>query len=158
MSLLEGGYPFESITVMVQKEVADRLAAKAGEEGYGAITAAVNYYARVEKRFKVGAANFSPRPKVDSAVISIIPHKDKPVKPLCEKTFFEVLRAAFATRRKTLVNSLASPFGSRLSKDDLLEIVAETHSPTVRGEELSVAELAIISDKIIKYIQTEEKQ
>ena len=155
MKLLEGNYSFKSITVMVQKEVADRLAAKPKEEGYGAITASVNYYARVVKHFKVGAANFSPKPKVDSAVISIIPYKDKPVKPICEKTFFEVVKGAFATRRKTLVNSLSSVFGNRLSKEALLSIITESHSPTVRGEELSVAELALISDKIQKHIQEE---
>lgn len=148
MTLLEGGHSFKSITVMVQKEVADRLASAPGGEGYGAITASVSYYAKVVKRFKVGAANFSPRPKVDSAVISIIPYEDKPVKPLCEKTFFDVVRAAFATRRKTLVNSLSGSFSSRLSKEEIASIVASAHSPTVRGEELSVAELAAISDRI----------
>lgn len=148
MALLEGGYPFKSITVMVQKEVADRLASKPGEDGYGAITASVNYYAQVVKRFKVGAANFSPKPKVDSAVISILPYKVKPIQPRDEKLFFEVLRGAFATRRKTLVNSLSTVFGSRLSKDSIGSIVSTLHSPTVRGEELSVAELAALSDKI----------
>lgn len=158
MKLLEGGYRFKAITVMVQKEVADRLAAKPGDDGYGAITASVNYYAKVVKHFKVGAANFSPKPKVDSAVISIIPYADKPVKPTCEKTFFEVVKAAFATRRKTLANSLFAYFGNRISKEKLQAIIAESHSITVRGEELSVAELALISDKIKNYIQTEETQ
>lgn len=153
MKLLEGGYRFKAITVMVQKEVADRLASKPKEDGYGAITASVNYYAKVVKHFKVGAANFSPRPKVDSAVISIVPYEDKPVKPVCEKTFFEVVRGAFATRRKTLVNSLSGVFGNRLSKEELQSIIAENHSITVRGEELSVAEFAKISDKIYETIK-----
>ncbi|MBQ3195767.1 MAG: ribosomal RNA small subunit methyltransferase A [Clostridia bacterium] len=153
MMLLEGGYNLKCITVMVQKEVADRLYAKPREDGYGAITASVNYYAKVVKHFKVGAANFSPRPKVDSAVISLIPYKDKPVKPLCEKTFFEVLRGAFATRRKTLANSLGAVFGNRLSKEELQDIIAIDHSLTVRGEELSVAELAKISDRIYMKIE-----
>ncbi len=148
MKLLEGNYRFKSITVMVQKEVADRLASKPKEDGYGAITASINYYAEVVKHFKVSAANFSPRPKVDSAVISIIPYEDKPVKPICEKTFLEVIRGAFATRRKTLVNSLSAVFGNKLSKEALLNIISESHNPTVRGEELSVAELAKISDRI----------
>lgn len=158
MTLLEGGHAFKSITVMVQKEVADRLASTPGSDGYGAITASVSYYARVIKRFKVGAANFSPKPKVDSAVISIIPYEDKPVKPICEKTFFEVVRAAFATRRKTLVNSLSGAFASRLSKETIADIVSSLHSPTVRGEELSVAELAAIADRIHGHIGQEVSQ
>ncbi len=154
MKLLEGNYGFKSITVMVQKEVADRLAAKPGTDGYGAITASVNYYAGVTKHFKVGAANFSPKPKVDSAVISITPYTDKPVKPLCEKTFFAVVQAAFGTRRKTLVNSLMTAFGNKLSKEEIQAIVTEKHSPTVRGEELSVAEFAAISDRITKKLNS----
>jgi len=153
MKLLEGDYRFKAITVMIQKEVADRLASGPKEDGYGAITVVVNYYAKVVKHFKVGAANFSPRPKVDSAVISIIPYEDKPVKPVCEKTFFEVIKGAFATRRKTLVNSLTAVFGDRLTKEALLDIITENHTPTVRGEELSVAELAKISDRIYEIIK-----
>ena len=155
MKLLEGGFGFKAITVMVQKEVADRLASKPGDDGYGAITASINYYAKVIKHFKVGAANFSPKPKVDSAVISIIPYEDKPVKPLCETTFFEVLKASFATRRKTLSNSLYSAFGNRLSKEEIQAIIAEDHSPTVRGEELNVAQFAKIADKIHKTINAD---
>lgn len=152
MALLEGTCRFKSITVMVQKEVADRLTSKPGESGYGAITAAVNYYARVVKHFKVGAANFSPKPKVDSAVISLIPYEEKPVRPLDEKLFFDVLKAAFATRRKTLVNSLSAAFGNKLPKDKITEIVSAHFSPTVRGEELGTAELARLSDMIKLYL------
>ena len=157
MALLEGDYGFKSITIMIQKEVAERLCAKAGSATYGAVTAAVNYYASVKKQFNVGAANFSPKPKVDSAVITITPYKDKPVKPVNEKLFFKVLKAAFATRRKTLVNSLSTAF-STISKGDIQSIVSAYHSPTVRGEELSVAELAEISDEINKLIYTTEER
>ncbi len=157
MALLEGNYGFRAITVMIQKEVAERLCAPAGSQNYGAVTAAVNYYASVKKQFGVGAANFSPKPKVDSAVITITPYKDKPVKPDNEKLFFAVLKAAFATRRKTLVNSLSTAF-STISKGDIQSIVSLHHSPTVRGEELSVAELAQISDEINKLIYTTEER
>ncbi|MBQ3082219.1 MAG: 16S rRNA (adenine(1518)-N(6)/adenine(1519)-N(6))-dimethyltransferase RsmA [Clostridia bacterium] len=157
MALLEGNYGFKSITIMIQKEVAERLCAKAGSPTYGAVTAAVNYYASVKKQFVVGAANFSPKPKVDSAVITITPYEDKPVKPQNEGLFFKVLKAAFATRRKTLVNSLSTAF-STISKGDIQRIVSACHSPTVRGEELSVAELAKISDEINKLIYTTEER
>jgi len=157
MALLEGNYGFRAITVMIQKEVAERLCAPAGSPNYGAVTAAVNYYASVKKQFNVGAANFSPKPKVDSAVITITPYKDKPVKPQNEKLFFGVLKAAFATRRKTLVNSLSTAF-NKISKGDIQSIVSVHHSPTVRGEELSVAELAQISDEINKLIYTTEER
>lgn len=157
MALLEGNYGFRAITVMIQKEVAERLCAPAGSPVYGAVTAAVNYYASVKKQFNVGAANFSPKPKVDSAVITITPYKDKPVKPQNEKLFFAVLKAAFATRRKTLVNSLSTAF-NKISKGDIQSIVSAHHSPTVRGEELSVAELAQISDEINKLIYTTEER
>ena len=157
MALLEGNYGFKSITIMIQKEVAERLCAKPASQTYGAVTAAVNYYASVKKQFGVGAANFSPKPKVDSAVITITPYKDKPVKPQNEKLFFKVLKAAFATRRKTLVNSLSTSFNT-ISKGDIQRIVSAYHSPTVRGEELSVAELAQISDEINKLIYTTEER
>ncbi len=147
MALLEGGYGFRNITIMIQKEVAERLTAPPASAQYGAVTAAVSYYAAVKKQFNVGAANFSPKPKVDSAVITITPYKDKPVKPDNEKLFFRVLKGAFAMRRKTLVNSLSSVI-NELSKDDIQSIVSSLHSPTVRGEELSVAQLSEISNRM----------
>ncbi len=158
MMLLEGGYSFEAITVMVQKEVADRLCSPAGSDTYGAVTASVSYYGRVEKLFKVGAACFSPKPKVDSMVIKITPYKDKPVKPDNEKLFFRVIKASFATRRKTLLNSLSSAFGN-VPKAELERIITARHPATVRGETLSVQEFAYISDEINKiYKSTEENQ
>ncbi len=158
MMLLEGEYGFESITVMVQKEVADRLCSPAGSAAYGAVTASVSYYGKVEKLFKVGAACFSPKPKVDSMVIKITPYKIKPVKPDNEKLFFRVIKASFATRRKTLLNSLSSSFGD-ISKADLEKIITARYPATVRGETLTVAEFAYISNEINKiYKSTEENQ
>ncbi len=147
MMLLEGEYGFRSITVMVQKEVAERLSAKAGAAGYGAVTAAVSYYAAVKRQFTVGAENFSPKPKVDSAVITLTPYTEKPVKPENEGLFFRVLRGAFAMRRKTLVNSLSSAI-NELPKEEIKSVVTELFGATVRGEELDVRQFAALSDRI----------
>lgn len=157
MMLLEGGYGFEAITIMVQKEVADRLCSPAGSSEYGAVTASVSYYGKVEKLFKVGAACFSPKPKVDSMVIKITPYKDKPVKPDNEKLFFRVIKASFATRRKTLLNSLSSAFGSEVSKAVLERIITARFPATVRGEALTVEEFAYISNEINKIHKSMEE-
>ena len=106
--LIEGKYGFKSVTVMVQKEVADRLTAKAGSSAYGAMTATLSYYASVRKLFPVSAGHFTPRPKVDSAVVSIVPYETPPVSVRDESFLLEVIRAAFGMRRKTLVNCLSS--------------------------------------------------
>lgn len=151
MSLLEGEYGFKSITVMVQKEVAERLAAKPASAEYGAVTAAVAYYASVKKEFNVGAACFSPKPKVDSAVITLTPYADKPIKPKSEKLFFRVLKGAFAMRRKTLANSLSSTINI-LTKSELQAAVASLFDPNVRGEQLSTSQLAELSDVIYDMI------
>lgn len=153
MLLLKGAFGFRSITVTVQKEVAQRLAALPGSPQYGAVTAAVAYYAEVKKRFEIGAANFSPKPKVDSAVITMCPYAEKPVVPDNEKLFFAVIKAAFATRRKTLVNSLSAAFPA-IGKGAIAEAAAKFHAPNVRGEELGVAEFAQISDELNKIAQT----
>ncbi len=152
--LLESGLPFDSVTVMVQKEVADRLAAKAGSSEYGAISAFVGYYGSVSKVASVSAGSFIPAPKVDSSVIRIDIYKDRPVKPIDEKLFFEVVRASFMQRRKTLVNALSSALGGKiqsLGKEKLAEIVVSCgFKPTVRGETLSVADFARVADEIAK--------
>lgn len=150
MALLEGDFGFESVTVMVQKEVADRLCSKCGDKNYGAVTASVSYYAKVKKLFNVSAANFSPRPKVDSAVIRLDLYKEKPVKPDSEEIFFKVLRGAFENRRKTLVNSLSGVFGSEITKEKITEIVSLTADPMVRGEALDLNQLCFISNEINK--------
>lgn len=148
MYLLESGAPIDSITVMVQKEVAERFAAKPGDPDYGAITASIGYYAKIERLFSVPAGNFLPRPKVDSAVIRLtrIP---PPVPVGDEKILFRVIRAAFAMRRKTLVNNLKQEFS--LSKEEgekLLETLGL--EKTVRGERLALADYAKIADEITK--------
>ena len=146
MNLVECGYPFDSITVMVQAEVAHRLAAAPGSADYGAITASLNYYGTVEKLFTVSAGNFMPAPKVNSAVVRINLYKDKPVKPKDEKKFFAVIKAAFGQRRKTLVNALQTGF-PEIPKEKITEAITSLgFDERIRGEKLSTADFAALSD------------
>ena len=148
MALLESHLPFEYITIMIQSEVADRLCARAGSKEYGAITAVLNYYGEAEKLFKVSAGNFLPAPKVDSTVVRIRLHKQKPVVPRDEAIMFRVIRAAFEQRRKTLPNALSAVF-SDILKEVLTEmVVACGHRADIRGERLDIAAFAALSDRI----------
>ena len=148
MKLLECGLPFDYITVMIQKEVADRLCSPAGGKDYGAITAVLSYYGEAEKLFVVPADKFIPAPKVDSAVIRIRLYKERPYHPKDEALMFRTIKAAFAQRRKTLSNALSAGF-SELSKEQINEIIAACgHEPTVRGERLDIAQFVKLSDKI----------
>ena len=156
MKLLESGLPFEYITVMIQSEVADRLCATPGDKNCGAITAVLGYYGAPEKLFTVTADRFIPAPKVDSSVVRIKLHKEKPYVPKDEPTFFRTIRAAFEQRRKTLPNSLSSVF-SELGKDELTAAVIECgHEPNIRGEKLSVAEFVALSDKLYELIKAKQ--
>lgn len=151
MKLLEGEYGFKTITVMVQKEVAERFCAKAGTEGYGAITASISYYASVKRLFTVKAGSFDPKPKVDSAVIRFDIYKTPPVTPNDKQTLFDVIKAAFSQRRKTLLNTLTSYFGNTVSKERLANIIQECGlKETVRGEELDIYSFCRIADLIYK--------
>ena len=151
MTLLEGEYGFKTITVMVQKEVAERFCSKAGDDNYGAITATIGYYASVKRLFTVKAGSFDPKPKVDSAVIRFDVYKEPPVTPKDKRIFFKVIKAAFAQRRKTLANSLSSFFGNELTKQQITDIIKNTGlSDTIRGEELDISKFSIISDFIAK--------
>lgn len=154
MSLLESGLPFDSITVMIQQEVADRLCASAGSKAYGAITAVLNYYGTAERLFTVTSDKFLPEPKVDSAVIKITLHKQKPYVPLDEATFFRTIRAAFEQRRKTLPNALSAVFGE-LSKETITKIITEKCSlpADIRGERLDTAQFAALSDELFREIK-----
>lgn len=152
MALLESGVAFESITVMVQKEVADRLTAPAGSDCYGAVTAAVAYYGRASRLFTVSAGNFVPAPKVDSAVVRIQLYSEPPVRVPDEKLLFSVIRAAFGQRRKTLLNALTSAFPT-LPKAKLSEMIGSLGYPaTVRGETLSIEEFGRLSEAIASLI------
>lgn len=145
MALLESKLPFSSITVMVQKEVADRLCAPAGNDAYGAITAVLTYYGVPKRLFTVSAGNFIPAPKVDSAVVQIKLHQSPPVEVVSEERLFAVIKAAFGQRRKTLQNALASLPNVR--KEQIAAAIAEAgFSPTVRGEALDLAAFAKIAN------------
>ncbi len=153
MTLLESRLPFESITVMIQSEVVDRLCAKAGSAAYGAITAVLNYYGEAERLFKVSAGNFMPAPKVDSAVVKINLYKEKPYQPLDEATLFRTIKAAFEQRRKTLPNALSAGFPD-IPKADLTAIIESCgHRADIRGERLDIAEFVALADKIYQYRQ-----
>ncbi len=149
MALLEHELPIESITVMVQKEVADRLAAKPGNKQYGAITVSVNYYAKPYLVANVPRNCFMPRPNVDSAVLKLSLYDEPVVKVKNKEQFFRIIRAAFSQRRKTLLNTLAANGELHLSKEALKQVLDESGIGSVtRGETLSVEEFAKLSDCI----------
>ncbi|MBQ7500423.1 MAG: 16S rRNA (adenine(1518)-N(6)/adenine(1519)-N(6))-dimethyltransferase, partial [Clostridia bacterium] len=152
MLLLESGIPFSSITIMIQKEVADRLTAAPGTPDYGSITASCAYYGKARKLFAVPAGNFTPPPKVDSAVVGIkLYGENKPVAPKDEKTLFSVIGAAFAQRRKTLSNALNAAMPD-IGKDVISDILVNCgFDPAVRGEKLSVAQFSLIADAVYDF-------
>ena len=151
MRLLESSLKLSSVTVLIQKEAATRLISKPGTADYGAITAAVSYYAKAEKLFLVGPGNFIPRPKVDSAVLQLIPYETPPVNVNDRKTFFQVIRGAFSARRKTLSNALSQSLKDRIEKSKLEDLLKDSGiDPTRRGESLSIEEFATISNNLTK--------
>lgn len=147
MLLLESKVLFSSITVLIQLEAADRLTATPGSEQYGAISASVSYYAEAKKLFRVGPGNFFPRPKVDSAVLRLTPREAPPVSPKSEPLFFAVIRAAFSTKRKTILNALTIAFNDRVSKEQILSVLDQCGiEPSRRGETLCLQDFCNISD------------
>ena len=150
MGLFESGAPLLSITVMVQKEVADRMQAAPGGKDYGALSLAVQYYAEAEIIANVPPNCFIPRPGVGSAVIRLTKHAAPPVQPKDEKFMFRLIRAAFAQRRKTLVNTLRNDSSLSYSREQLETVLAAMGLPAaVRGERLSLAEFAELSDQLM---------
>ncbi len=141
---------FERVTVMVQKEVAQRIAAKPGTADYGAFTVFCQYYAQPELLFDVPPHCFMPQPKVTSAVISLKVRKERPWQILDKALFFRVVRASFAMRRKTLQNGLASGFPElgKTGAGEVLEAVGL--SATVRGETLDIPQFAAIANEIYR--------
>ena len=141
-ALIDSGC-FESITVLVQKEVAERLCAAPGTAAYGAFSVYMQYHTEPRLLFEVGRECFQPQPKVTSAVLRAEVRREPPVKVEDEKFFFRVVYAAFALRRKTLVNSLMTGFGSQLTKEQVTEaVISAGLEPTVRGERLGLEEFA----------------
>lgn len=149
MTLLENELPIESITVMVQKEVADRLSSKPSTKQYGAISVAVNYFSEPYLVANVPRNCFMPRPNVDSAVIKLTVHEEPPVKVNNVKQMFRIIKAAFLLRRKTLLNTLAAHGDLGIDKDKLKELLEESGiGAQTRGETLSIEEFARLSDYI----------
>ena len=144
-ALLEAG-AFDSVTVMIQKEVAQRICAKPGSPDYSAFTVFCNYHAVPRMLFDVPPSCFLPQPKVTSTVITLETRRTKPWVIADEDLFFQVVRASFAMRRKTLVNGLAAGFPGR-SKQELTELLVSLgHRPDVRGETLSIEQFAAIAN------------
>ncbi len=147
MGILESGVKAESITIMMQKEVADRIKAEPGGKIYGAISAAVQYYCTVEQVASVPKEVFVPRPKVDSSVLNLSIRKERPVELIDEKTFFACIKAGFGQRRKTLLNSLTGVNG--LSKDTVKQVLLDAGvEPVRRAETLNMEEFAAIANGV----------
>ncbi|MCM1173526.1 MAG: 16S rRNA (adenine(1518)-N(6)/adenine(1519)-N(6))-dimethyltransferase RsmA [Blautia sp.] len=147
MALFENHIALESITIMVQKEVADRMRAAPGTKDYGALTLAVRYYARPEIVMKVSASCFMPRPNVDSAVIRLTRYEKPPVEAADESWLFAIIRASFNQRRKTLLNGLAGAGNLGIGKEKIAEAIAQMGlPPAVRGETLTLEQFAELSN------------
>ncbi|MBO7472603.1 MAG: 16S rRNA (adenine(1518)-N(6)/adenine(1519)-N(6))-dimethyltransferase RsmA [Ruminococcus sp.] len=149
MLLLESRLPIESITVMVQKEAAQRLCAKVGSRDSGAITVGVNYYGTVKKLFDVSRGSFMPAPNVDSAVMRIDLNGERRLDEESERFFFKLVKAGFSQRRKTLANSLSSVIG--IPKEKVYEALkAEGLPEAARIEQLDMEQLIAVSAKLMK--------
>lgn len=151
MGLFESHVPIESITVMVQKEVADRMQAGPGTKDYGALSLAVQYYSKPQIVVNVPPSCFMPQPKVGSTVISLRRHQQPAVQVEDEKLMFKVIRASFNQRRKTLANGLNNYGGINLTKEQIQQSIEELGVPVnIRGEALSLEQFACLSNIIGK--------
>ena len=147
MGLFENETPIENITVMVQKEVAQRMQVGPGTKDYGALSLAVQYYAEPYIVANVPSNCFMPRPNVGSAVIQLTKHKEKTVQVKDEKLMFKLIRASFNQRRKTLQNGLNNSSELNFSKDEIINAIKEAgFSPTIRGEALTLEDFARLAD------------
>lgn len=156
MGLFESHVPVQSITVMVQKEVADRMQVGPGTKDYGALSLAVQYYAKPYIAANVPPNCFMPRPKVGSAVIRLECHEEPPVQVEDEKLMFRIIRASFNQRRKTLANGLKNSPEILLSREGIEQAIAELgKGASVRGEALNLEEFAKLSN-IVGRLQQEE--
>ena len=153
MGLFESHVPIDSITIMVQKEVADRMQEGPGSKEYGALSLAVQYYAHPEIVVNVPPSCFMPQPKVGSAVIRLTRHAQPTVNVENEKLMFQLIRASFNQRRKTLENGLNNFSGLNLSKEVIQSCIEELGVPvTIRGEALSLEQFAQLSNIIGKHL------
>ena len=147
MGLFESHVPVDSITVMVQKEVADRMQTGPGSKDYGALSLAVQYYAKPEIVANVPPNCFMPRPKVGSAVIRLTRHQNPPVQAKDEKLMFRIIRASFNQRRKTLANGLKNSQELQFTKEQVEQAITECGLPlNIRGEALTLEQFAALAD------------
>ena len=155
MKLLEEHLPIRGIVCMLQKEVADRISARPGTKDYGSLSIAVQYYTEAETVMIVPKTVFVPQPNVDSAVIRLTKREQPAVKVTDEAFFFQVTRASFAQRRKTLLNNLTSqlPDGKQKKEEILQALSASGIDPTRRGETLSLEEFGRLSEELYAFFQ-----
>ena len=150
MSLFESHVPLQSVTIMVQKEVADRMCVGPGTKEYGALSLAVQYYAKPEVIARVPASCFMPRPNVDSTVIRLTRYEEPLVKTEDEAWLFAVIRASFNQRRKTLANGLANAGNIGVSRKQVEDVLTQMGLPLlIRGETLSLERFAELSDRLL---------
>lgn len=155
MGLFESGVPIDNITVMVQKEVADRMQVGPGTKDYGALSLAVQYYAEPYIIVNVPPNCFIPRPNVGSAVIRLTRHQEPPVQVKDEKLMFRIIRASFNQRRKTLQNGLNNAQDLSFSKEEIVRAIESIGlKATVRGEALTLEEFAKLSDALCELHET----
>jgi 16S rRNA (adenine1518-N6/adenine1519-N6)-dimethyltransferase len=158
MGLFESHVPIDSITIMVQKEVADRMQVGPGTKDYGALSLAVQYYAKPEIVVQVPPSCFMPQPKVGSAVIRLTRHEAPPVDVRDEKLMFQIIRASFNQRRKTLANGLSNFPQIGLDKEQILACITALSVPaTIRGEALTLEQFARLSNLIYEAKQTSKE-
>ncbi len=151
MKLLEETNGIASVVIMIQKEVAERFSTDSGSKDFGAITLAVQYHAEVSKVRDVSPECFEPVPKVWSSVIKLSLRGEPPVKVLDEALFFRLIKAAFAQRRKTFLNSVSATMGQDVTKEELRDILVQLGlGESVRGESLSIEQFAQIADEIVQ--------
>lgn len=151
MKLLEEDPRTDSITVMVQKEVADRLTASPSGKGYGALTVAAGYYSTVEKLMDVAPGSFIPSPKVYSSVVRLVPKKQTETDPERKRFFFMTVKAAFGQRRKKLVNALFNSGNFTMDKEEIRKTLVRLGiDPGCRGETLSIVQFAQLSDSFFQ--------
>ncbi len=153
MRFLEEQIPISDMVVMIQKEVADRMSAGKDNKVYGGLTVAVQFYAQTKLLFKVPKTVFVPQPNVDSAVIRLSIRKEPPVHLESHETFFKTVKAAFAQRRKTLLNTITANMA--IDKASFLEVCAKLHiEPSVRAENLSVEDFGRLSNALYAFFQS----
>lgn len=155
MGLFEKEVPMESMTVMVQKEVADRMKTGPGSKEYGALSLAVQYYAKPYLAANVPPNCFMPRPNVGSAVIRLTRHTEPPVEVEDETLLFQIIRASFHQRRKTLANGLKTLRESRFTKEEIEEAIEKLgRGSSVRGEALTLEEFAVLANELSRKQET----